>query len=77
MEGPLWVKSGHRIRSAACPLYPQKRTSMSAIVMSAKCQKQTKCVAANFVLFDHLVGGVQQATWHVEAQRLGGSEVDH
>ena len=25
---------------------------------------------------DHLVGSVQQAEWHVEAQRLGGLEVD-
>src|SRR5262249_19122163 len=23
---PLWVISGHRIRFAPCPLYPQKRT---------------------------------------------------
>src|SRR5215469_8740856 len=23
---PLWVKSGHRSRSASCPLYPRKRT---------------------------------------------------
>jgi hypothetical protein len=23
---PLWVKSGHRIGPASCPLYPQKRT---------------------------------------------------
>jgi hypothetical protein len=32
---PLWVKSGHRIRSASCPLYPQKRTLLSATGMSA------------------------------------------
>jgi len=38
---PLWVKSGHRIRSAPCPLYPQKQTSAGRIGMSALCQKQT------------------------------------
>ena len=27
-------------------------------------------------LFDHLVGGIQQAMWHVEAQGVGGLEVD-
>ena len=32
---PLWVKSGHRSTSAQCPLYPQKRTSLSAIAVSA------------------------------------------
>jgi hypothetical protein len=29
------VISGHRIRSASCPLYPQKRTWLSAVTMSA------------------------------------------
>ena len=38
--------------------------------------KADSCTATNSRLFDHLVGGVQQATWQVEAQRLGGSEVD-
>jgi hypothetical protein len=38
---PLWVKSGHRIRSAQCPLYPRKRTSIEPVAMSALCQKQT------------------------------------
>jgi hypothetical protein len=38
---PLWVISGHRSRSAQCPLYPQKRTFGSAAGMSALCQKQT------------------------------------
>jgi hypothetical protein len=34
-----------------------KRTSRHAQPMSALCQKQTKCTAAKFRLFDHLVGG--------------------
>jgi hypothetical protein len=35
---PLWVKSRHRIRSASCPLYPQKRTLAGDSWMSALCQ---------------------------------------
>ena len=37
---PLWVKSGHRSTSNQCLLYPQKRTSPSAITMSVLRQKQ-------------------------------------
>jgi hypothetical protein len=40
-ECPLWVKSGHRIRPAPCPLYPKKRTLELGRVMSALCQKRT------------------------------------
>src|SRR5437763_11319461 len=29
---PLWVISGHRTRSAPCPLYPRKRTSPPSIL---------------------------------------------
>src|SRR6516162_8285602 len=38
---PLWVKSGHWGTSEQCPLYPQKRTLISTVVMSALCQKRT------------------------------------
>ena len=38
---PFWLKTGHRSAADQCPLYPQKRTSMSAIAMSALCHKQT------------------------------------
>src|SRR6516162_4641020 len=37
----LWVKSEHRNGSAECPLYPRKRTLLSAKGMSALCQKRT------------------------------------
>jgi len=39
--GKLWVKSRHNNRSAQCPLYPQKRTLVERVGMSAKCQKRT------------------------------------
>ena len=32
--------SRHRVTSASCPLFPSKRTFISAVCMSAKCQKQ-------------------------------------
>ena len=40
-RGPLWVRSGHSVRSRPCPLCPRKWTSPNIIVMSALCQKQT------------------------------------
>jgi hypothetical protein len=39
---------------------PQKQTSVSAIGMSAKCQTQTFCAAAETALFDHLVGAARE-----------------
>jgi hypothetical protein len=54
---PLWVKSRHSSRFALRPLYPQKRTSLSAIPMSALCQKQT---LARLTPFDHLFGAGKQ-----------------
>ena len=37
----LRVTSGHDVIKSQCPLYPLKRTSLAAMVMSALCQKQT------------------------------------
>ena len=41
---PLWVKSGHSVRSRQCPLYPQKRTLIERFGMSALCQKRTPAI---------------------------------
>ena len=39
---PLWVKSRHQRTLRQCPpLYPQKRTWMGTLAMSALCQKRT------------------------------------
>ena len=38
---PLRVKSGHSGSFARCLLYPQKRTSILSLQMSALCQKRT------------------------------------
>src|SRR5215472_13844177 len=40
-EVPLWVKSGHRGQLKQCLLYPQKRTLIEHVRMSALCQKAT------------------------------------
>jgi hypothetical protein len=38
---PLWVISGHSVRSRPCPLYPRMRTLVERVGMSALCHKQT------------------------------------
>src|SRR6516162_3412784 len=38
---PLWVKSRHSAQGTRCPLYPQKRTLIERVGMSALCQKRT------------------------------------
>ena len=58
MQCPLWVKSRHTGRSEQCPLYPQERTLVERIVMSALCQKRTH---APQQLFDARIVG--KARW--------------
>ena len=41
------------------------------------CQKPTKCIAANSILFDHFVGDLLEVHGYVEAQRFGSLEVDN
>jgi hypothetical protein len=38
---PFWVRSGRDALKFRCPLYPRKRTFVSAFWMSALGQKQT------------------------------------
>jgi hypothetical protein len=59
------------------PLYPDKRTLLGAIAMSASCHERTHAPQHNPCLFDHLVGAAEQHGWHVEAQRLRDLEIDH
>ena len=46
---PQWVNSGHPALKLQCPFYPRKRTSLSAITMSALCQEEKNGTAAKFV----------------------------
>src|SRR5262245_37875637 len=64
---PLWVRSGHCGVSGQFPLYSQKRTSLSAIAMSALCQKRTYALQQKS-LFDQLVCPSDQRLRHVEAE---------
>src|SRR5215471_8174290 len=51
-----WVISGHSLRFARCPVFPQKRTLVPCSTMSALCHKRTFCAAKGTPLFDHLIG---------------------
>src|SRR5215467_14192494 len=73
---PLWVKSRHQRTFRQCPLYPQKRTLVERVVMSALCQKRTHAVQQLRLLLDHLIGASEQCGRHVEAERLGSLEID-
>ena len=44
LRRPIWVTSGHSGVSGARPLYPQKRTLLRVIGMSALCQKRTRAL---------------------------------
>jgi hypothetical protein len=46
---PLWVISGHIVNFRQCPLYPQKRTSLSVIRDAALCQKPTSGVGRRMI----------------------------
>jgi hypothetical protein len=43
-------------KAGECPLYPQKRTLVERVGMSALCQKRTKCSAPKIV-YPIVVGG--------------------
>src|SRR6516162_6045211 len=71
--------SGYRgaLRSTSnqCPPYPRKRTSQSTVVMSALCQKQTFCDAAETVIRSPRRHG-KQGRWNGQFERLGGRQID-
>jgi hypothetical protein len=45
--------------------------------MSALCHFRTNCIAAKWVLFDHLVGTREQRRRHDDADRLRRLEADY
>src|SRR5215469_10559779 len=67
-------QSRHRSPSNQCPLYPQKRTLVERVGMSALCQKRT----LSSFLFDYLIGANKQRRRNVKTQRLRRLEIyDH
>jgi hypothetical protein len=68
----FWFPSaqGSACDSTRCPLYPQKRTWFSTVVMSALCQKRT------FASFDHLIGAGEQRRRYVKSKFLGSFHVN-
>src|SRR6516165_3842614 len=71
----LWVISGHPLRFARCPVFPQKRTLVPCSTMSALCQKRTHALQQKRLLFDHLVGGRDQRGRHSKAETAWRIEV--
>src|SRR5262249_42318245 len=77
------VKSGHFDMSDQCPLYPQKRTLVEPLGMSALCQKRTffkqdatldlSTVVASV---DQGSGNREQRIRNGEAERLSGREIN-
>jgi hypothetical protein len=61
------VRITPRKQTSSCvPAVPKSATPTSALLRRSKEQ----------LLFDHLVGAGEQRGWHIEAERLGGLEVD-
>src|SRR6516225_2374268 len=63
---PLWFKTGHDALQSRCPLYPQKRTWLGTIVVSALCHKRT-----SGPLLDHIVP--YWITSSASATKFGGT----
>jgi hypothetical protein len=56
---------------------PPKADMCSALAMSALGQKRTHAPHQNVLLFDHLIGGIQEPFRNRQAECLGGFEIDH
>jgi hypothetical protein len=74
---PLWVISGHRALKSRCLLYPQKRTLVERVVMSALCQKRTKCIAAKSPYWITSSAATRRVCSTRDAECLGRFEIDN
>jgi hypothetical protein len=62
--------------SSASPLHLKEPTSIATTFAAGQVPMGDICSAANFTLFDHLVGEREQLVRHVEAKGFRGFEVD-
>ncbi len=67
------VKSGHDAFNLRCPLYPQQRTFLDAVPMSALGQKQTHALQQK-PLFDLRLLHSLSALWSAQAEITLGAE---
>src|SRR6266480_4680326 len=74
---PEWVKPGLQGLFAPSPLRRRKRNSKRHSPMSQSCQRRTPAPQQRASSLDHLVRAPLELQRHVEAERLGGLEVDH
>src|SRR5262245_24891854 len=63
--------------SAACPLYPRERPNNGRAATSHLGHEQTHAPQQTASSLDHFVRALLESPWHVEAERLGGLEIDH
>jgi hypothetical protein len=75
-RGPVWVKMRRtRIEHMLSPYHPiatgERTSRIGSFVPGTDI-----CSAANYSLFDHLVGAEQDRSRYVETQRLRGLEID-
>src|SRR5262245_51982281 len=71
----LGQKQTYAVQKAMSAL-PPIATSIAYFGMSALGQKRTFVTDAICQLFDHLIGGVEQAQWNGKPKRFGCLEID-